>query len=527
MNADVAFLTFCHYVDETIFSEENRGDVVRFVVDDEFMRQFCRTSGFHESDVMEGASRRRYVVEGDILEIKGFLAIQTYAACKRSSGEGYSARNFRVQLSRLLGWSTYAELQPWMVAFQEDMWKRLFDWCNENDYVIPTCRRKAGIGRYTQYPLRQTRGVFTTEELRHIAQAFVDKGLHPDDDLTYEELWEELRWEDMDKYLYSRHAKQLYAEPDFRADAQRQIHGYFNRWDGTYLQKKRSGYVSKKTEATSRMLYMDEELERLIVADKNMNNPQQYRLCELTQYACPHCMGGRKQWIAFRRDDVYGGWQEVHRLEQGEEGRVLMLIWKNWANVPPNGVVPLQRFKGCNVYRVTPAEDCWKSLYTSVRPYQLVDGLRIDRDSYLLGGAPILKIEGTLSFWVDNERKEDIEGDYDLNHLGEGRHTIRIRGFKPIIINILSVKYPIVANNATAGGWQISRRGKVAWDYDNALDGVRGMDFTSAGIKQGWASNGIERPVLETWARLHHGLTASSDNIAIKTLKNICEHEQL
>lgn len=526
MDTDCAFLQFCQYVDESIFSEENRGDVVRFVVDDDFMRQFCQKSGFSESEVMEGASRRRSVVNEDILEVKGFLAIQTYAACKRSSGKGYSARNFRVQLSRLLGWSTYAELQPWMVEFQDNVWGQLFQWCEANDYVIPTCRRKTGIGRYTQYPLRQAQGVFTTEELRYIAQAFVDKGLHPDDDLTYEELWEEIRWEEMDKYLYSLHAKRLYAEPDFRADAQRQIHGYFNRWDGTYLQKKRSGSVSKKTEVTGRMFSMDEELEWLIVADKNMNHPQRYRLHDLTQYTCPHCMGGRKQWIAFRRDEFYGDWQEVHRLEQGEEGRVL--IWKNWASVLPHGVEPLRRYEGCNVYRVTPADDRWKSLYASVRPYQLVGGLRIDRDSYLLGGAPVLRIEGTLSFWVDNERKEDVEGDYDLNHLGAGQHTIRIRGFKPVVINIRPVTCPIVAIDATAGGWQISRRrGKVAWDYDDIQGGILGMDFASVGIKQGWASNGIERPVLETWARLHHGLTAeSSDNIVINTLKNIREHER-
>ena len=526
MGTDCAFLKFCHYVDETIFSEENRGDVVRFVVDDEFMMRFCQKSGVSESDVMKEASRRAYVVDQDILEIKGFLAIQTYAACKRSSGEGYSERNFRVQLSRLLGWDMNAELQPWMVKFQEDMWGQLFQWCDENDYVLPTCSRRSGVGRYTQYPLRQTRGVFTTEELRYIARAFVDNGLHPDDDLAYEELWEEIRWEELSKYMYSCHARQLYTRPDFWTDAQHQIYGYFNRWDGTYLQRKCDGYVRKETEATGRMLYMDEELEWLFVADKNMNHPQPYRLRDLTQDICLHRMGCRKQWIAFRRDNVYGGWQEVHRLEQGEEGRVL--IWENWANVPPNGVMPLHNYKWCNVYRVAPTDGCWESLYTSVRPYQLVGGLRINRDSYLLGGAPVLRIEGTLSFWVDNERKEDVMGDYDLNHLREGQHTIRIRGFKPIIINILAVTYSIVASDAAAGGWQISRRhGKVAWDYDGAQGGVRGLDFTSAVIKQGWMSYGIERPVLETWARLHHGLTAErSDNITINTLKNIREHVQ-
>ena len=517
-------MKFCRYVDEVIFNEENRGSTVRFVVDEDLMRQFCKSSEVSESDVMKDSKGYLYYYNLNILELKGLLAIQTYAACKLASGNGYTARNFRQQLSMLLNWDINYELQPWMVEHQENYWERLYIWCIENDFSIPICLRTLGKGRYTQYPLRQIKGVFTVEELKYIACAFVDKGLHPDDDLTYDEFWNIVYWEELNvsnKYLISKHARQLYATIDYKSDALQQIYGYFNRWDGEYLERKiTGGSASRRTETSGRKLYLDEDLQNLIVADKNMNNPEVYSLCKLPYKTFQKGSGSRKKWIMFSEDNVYGGWQEVHSLELGEEGR--SLIWEVDAYSQFGGLPPLISYAHCKVYRVTSEDNFWRQFYANQRPYRLEGGLKVSRDTYLFGGTPILKLDGSQKFWVDNNHVEAEEGRYDLSYLGEGRHEIRIRGYKPITINIVTpsaAKMP-----ATVGGWHISRRDKV-WTYHAERDGVRGMDFTAAGVKQGW-SNTAERPVLETWARLHHGTaTTDSNNIAINTLKNICVYE--
>ena len=512
------FLIFCRYIDKEIFSEDNRGDVVRFVVDKVFMENFCKETGVSEDNVMSAASRRLYYYTEDILEIKGLLAIQTYAACRRASGAGYSSRNFRIQLSLLLGWEM-KELQKWMVDHQEDYWDRLFQWCEENDYIIPTCRRTWGNGRYTQYPLGQTRGVFTTEELKYIARAFYDKGLHPDEDLTLDEFWEVVCWEELGTYLYTPHAKSLYSSANYKADAQQQIYGFFNRWDGEYLERTRYGKVGRGTETTGKLLYMDKALEHLIVADRNRNDPVPYALAELSYQSYQSEMYGRKQSIVFREDDDYGEWQEVTKLGPDEEGRIL--VWTGYGSLPPEEETPLASHAYCKIYQVIPGSAHWQYLYANPRPYRLEGGLKIDRDSYLLGGAPLLKIEGKQSFWVDNEHVE-AEGEYELLHLREGKHIIRIRGFRPIIIELTTGPTPDT-KELSSGGWHVSRH-EGAWAYRAEGSGVRGMDFARAGIKQGWA--GAEMPILEAWAKLHlHVPTAGVNNIAINTLKNILEHD--
>ena len=403
MEKESPFIKFCRYIDEAFFSEDSRGDVVRFVVDEAFMKQFCQVSGVSESEVMDNASSyygNIYIVCNDILEIKGLLAIQTYAACKRESGNGYSSRNFRKQLSMLLNLCIDTELQPWMVEHQEDYWQKLYEWCKKNDYVLPFCYRKKGVGRYTQYPLRQASGVFTVEELKYIAHAFVDKGLHPDDNLTYDELWSEVRWEELDKYLLSKHARLLYVTADYKSDAQQQIYEYFNRWDGEYLERKRrSGYVSQRTESSRRLLYMDEELQRLILTDENQNYPQQFYLSTMSYRVYKEESGGCKQLIVFKKDDVYGGWQEVRSIEQGEEGRIL--IWNFAVDCRFDGMIPLISHTHCKVYRVTSEDSQFYSLYATPRPYRLEGGLKVGKDAYLLGGAPILKLVDSQSFWVD------------------------------------------------------------------------------------------------------------------------------
>jgi hypothetical protein len=46
------FSKFCEYVDKTIFSEENMGGVVAFVVDKNYIDRFCETNGTTERELM-------------------------------------------------------------------------------------------------------------------------------------------------------------------------------------------------------------------------------------------------------------------------------------------------------------------------------------------------------------------------------------------------------------------------------------------------------------------------------------------
>ena len=72
------FTQFCTYVDEIIFSEENKGEVVAFIVDQTFINDFCKEYHTKEGDLLISAMRKRYLVARDPLLAKGMIALQVF-----------------------------------------------------------------------------------------------------------------------------------------------------------------------------------------------------------------------------------------------------------------------------------------------------------------------------------------------------------------------------------------------------------------------------------------------------------------
>ena len=109
------FNKFCKHVDETIFSVENVGSYVAFVVDQSFVVDFCNVHSIKEIDLMK--SVRCSLYRRDLLSIKGILAIQLYAASKRANSNGVTEKNYRERLSQVLDWNIN-DLQSWMKEYQ-------------------------------------------------------------------------------------------------------------------------------------------------------------------------------------------------------------------------------------------------------------------------------------------------------------------------------------------------------------------------------------------------------------------------
>lgn len=121
------FNTFCRYVDKEIFSEENIGSYVAFVIDQAFIKQFCRTYSISEYELM--SSVKACIFQRDILSIKGIIAIQLYAASKRAYSDGITARDYRDRLAQVLNWDI-KEVQKWFQDYQEQSWELLYQWCD-------------------------------------------------------------------------------------------------------------------------------------------------------------------------------------------------------------------------------------------------------------------------------------------------------------------------------------------------------------------------------------------------------------
>ena len=93
MANESVFNQFCRYVDETIFSDEKRGEVVAFVVDQTIIDDFCREYKTTEDKLMSSAMCSLHSVASNAFLAKGMIAIQVFAATKRSNSDGITERN--------------------------------------------------------------------------------------------------------------------------------------------------------------------------------------------------------------------------------------------------------------------------------------------------------------------------------------------------------------------------------------------------------------------------------------------------
>lgn len=93
MANESVFNQFCSYVDESIFSDEKKGEVVVFVVDQTFIDDFCIEYKTTEDKLMTSAMYSLRSVASSAFLAKGMIAIQVFAATKRSNSDGITERN--------------------------------------------------------------------------------------------------------------------------------------------------------------------------------------------------------------------------------------------------------------------------------------------------------------------------------------------------------------------------------------------------------------------------------------------------
>jgi len=519
------FDLFCNYVDETLFSKENKGEIVAFVVDHTFITEFCHTYNITEDRLLEAVFDKLYSYSRNHLHIKGILAIQLYAATKREYSDGVTEANYRDRLSQVLNWDI-GDLQRWMADYQEEFWSLLYQWCDKNGYIIAKCARKKGHGRYVQYPVQQARRIFTEEDLKYISYHFVDKKILPNEDLSQKDLWRILGEHRLDSYVHTNHGKQLVGEPEYRQDAYRQIFNYYLRWDGSFTDifKQKAKHVQKELA----FLYLSGDYSSLDVRNESMKLIKKIPIDKLilkTLEGLYHFK--RKGIILFKKNDIYENyWQETRYLEGDEDG--IAIVFKDDRLYNFNQKYPLQEFNRHAPLLKSPSFDIFEithirgysELYTEKRFYSLEGGLKVGRMQYLDVAPPFLKIEKPSFFLIDGE--EPPVGPHDgyllLNFLSKGKHNIKFPNHKKLEFEIVHCDVAAPCWKDSYNKWNISRKEK-SWDSSFGDSGIVGLDFSCVKIS---SDNNNDRNLVTKWALLHQGVYSgvNEKNVALKLLSN-------
>lgn len=517
------FNLFCRYVDDTIF-KENIGSTVSFIIDQSYIDSFCEKYSTTEYELLNEVRKNMYRYSASIEHIKGIIAIQVYAATKRADDYIMTSANYRGRLADLLSWDT-AMLQSWMNDFQDSYWKKLYSWCDNNHYEISKSVPYSGKGRYVQYPLQQAKRVFTKDELLYIAYAFVESHLYPDDDISFAQFWKIIHWGAIGRCLphNNRHAINLYQTRAYYDDARKQIFNYFLRWNGEYKQ-----YSKVSTIRTQRDLfvYVKDNLETIDIRNGELKLVRQFPLCQFSHHIFknnkelfPH---RRDDLILFKRDDVYDNyWQETRFLEGEEEGIAIIFSDRTnrWIQFPKSDL--LKSYESVKIYKVV--RNRWsQELYEDVRNYKLEGGLKIGRSVYLLGAAPVFRIDKDSILWLDGELQTSTDGVFYMNHLKEGVHSIHIVGYKDITFEIVDSPFRQNMWGNDNCQWNIDKNDNI-WKPAKIPTGVIGIDMRNICVPK--YMNGDTIPTLCAWARVHQKMSANSQNIIVKTVENINDYE--
>ena len=522
---DNIFTLFCKYVDETIFSDEKKGEVVAFIVDQTYINDFCKAYHTSESELLQNARRYIYQVTHSLLSARGIIALQVYAATKRANSDGITERNYNDRLVDLLFYDT-GDLQRWYADYQDEMWRKFYNWCDSNNFRISgKCVPSWGPGRYCQYPLHEARRVFTTEALLNFARAFVDNKLTPEDDFSYKTFWTLVTWNELARYLDGENARRIYYDHEYQSDAKQQIYNFFLRWDGEYRIANNSE-SKKRISLDGNILYLSQGLDCVDIRDTNNNLIATYSVASLKYGTLTngnnHLAIRNKGIFLFKFDKDYQIWEETRCVEAGEAGIAMVF---------PDATPFSYGFWNCELllqsprvklYRIT-EETAPDFCFTERRTCYLEGGLKVGRNKYLVGGAPFLVRENLEHVRVDKEPIDNSVESTNLNYLKAGTHVISIPSRKSIKFELVEPGVEIMEWNPKFAQWAINKK-DVVWQSSRE-GSVSGMDFSSI-CKVNNANEHDSFPSRQ-WAKCFIDKSITSENAAIETLINILNYEIL
>lgn len=468
------------FIQEHVFTNEQKGDEIFPLIDDYFIRLFCDYYSITINDFILAIQKVRINninAYSSIEEILGFIGIQLYAASKMESANGYSAANYRDRICSIeLLNIELVEWQTWVRDNQDAIWRRYYNWCESNGFIIVNkCFPKFGKDRYVQYPKVHANLILNREDLKSIANLFVEEGLSPHEDIQEKDFWKIIKYNHFHSY-YSLRAQNILKEN--RRMANKQIYQYYLTWDGKFMEY----YRTKKLKEYNNQLYLhfsDREIKLEIIENSSRRLKYQVLLSALGKSQIHEYYRFKREDIILFKKYVYGDyWIETRFLDDcDDEG--IAVIGVN-VNLKYSEKDVIKRFPQHLLLRVSSENQLFKDFYSSKRPYTLLGGIKLTNSSYLLGFLPLIKLETPVDFWIDGIRISCNQTIYHLN-LGIGRHNIKFKGYKGFDIVIENMPLEIVFWGDST--WNVqNRRNSFIWGQQSAKNGIVGLDFSCSSL---------------------------------------------
>lgn len=518
---------FAEYVIETFLTNDKKGEFAALVIDEQFIESTASKLNITPNELVESLRKhayyRYYSTNTDFSVTIAAIALQLYAASKRQTDDEYSAEAYNPRLCEILR-CDISYLQSWYRDNQTSIWQEFYKWCRNHNFQVQECLPRENKNKYIQYPLELARYLLNRDDLKYIASIFKKYRLEPYEDIFYSDFWKILDIRFDFRRLNSHIPKvfdAVYQDTNNYDIVKSQIYNYYLTWNGDNIDFESLRTQRAKSKDSYNLHLSDKDgTYRIDVRKDDDSKVAGFQLdLNLIQDLEGYYSFRREGIIIFQRD--YNGdlnyWDETRFIED-KDSIGMAVVFNNSQRIKFYGSNVLFRYRDIAVYEIRYNHLMSEFYSDGEKSYTLLGGLRVSRNTYLVGGDPIWRVLKDCDCLIDGNTHSIEKGDHIFD-LEEGDHIIKFPKSRNIKITITPTRKRTDEWINKRCKWEVDRKHDL-WRSSETDFGIVGLNFEC------YSKTNNQCSPLQNWMKLHQNVSIKpTRNIALKLLKNINKYE--
>lgn len=494
------YTRFNLFIKNRFFRSENRGSHVVLSVDKQVIDEFCQENDITEQQLKD-EFRKLFTFNWDEAfkpdNFFGLIALQVYVAHSMGEKDGYSKNEYNQRLEDILKFSYLPfNIEKLYKDYQDSLWGKMKIWCEERGFFIEIPKPRSYSGCYIQYPLSQA--LLNQYDLDRLPLLFSSnwiKPFHRIDFCEFRNVIKEL--EPKQKNILSTHFFQVKERLQKYRDGllldllYRQIFEYYCNWGGEIpvFESKQFKVCFNRQELlkSSNILIFNEQNIQVLDYKYNLIETISIDTIDLFHRIKKHYKLFNSEYVFFIKDE-YDDWVETEYLETGSNNLILLgntngLIYSFKQHNLESKITSFKYFSTIEIELQQGYEaEGWlgRNLKERNKPCVIVNGLKLDRKTWMFQAGPDIKFEKIVDAWlINSDTTNNIEKlKLTINGLIKkftsyppGQYVLAIRDYGKIKFEI---KEPSNNSSNCTKGWKISKKSAL-WKSDSEPFQVCGL----------------------------------------------------
>ncbi len=518
---------FSKYVIETFLTDDKKGEFASLIIDGQFMNSAASKNEISVDIFIEKLCSELFsLYSNPVIEVDSVIAIvalQLYTASIREVDEEHSAKAYNIRLCDTIDCDD-GDLKAWYKENQEKVWMKFYEWCRKNNFVVKECQPRSGSYRFVQYPLELAKYIFNRDDLKYMASVFVKYKLQPNENVLYSDFWKifDIRFDFKNCNIHSQKVIDTVFEDSGNYEIiKSQIYNYYIIWSGEYI----NPYEKKIKKTNHRELFQIHLSDKDYIYRIDIRKEDGVKITDFKidttfiQELSKYYSYKRDGVIIFQRDKDgdLNYWDETRFIENKNQSG-LAIVSKYSKHSKFHGGTVVSRYGDIVIYEFK-YNNLTDEFYSNAEQiFELIGGLRIARNTYLIGGEPIFRIQNDCSFLINGKTHPITKGDHQLV-LPEGDHILKFPRSRELKITMVSPSNKSILWSGEFCKWEVNKREKK-WLPASNEEGIVGLNFEC------YSKSKESNAILKRWAKAQQCESIDCENnISLKLLNYINNYE--